>query len=62
MMRTRKIKRKEAIKMSDLLRRIKRSWDAYLQRLAKANKDSFGPGGPDCCTPKAMKGSHSAKQ
>jgi hypothetical protein len=61
MMRTRKIKRKEAIKMSGLLRRIKRSWDAYLQRLAKANKDSFGPGGPDCCTPKAMKGNHSAK-
>lgn len=42
--------------MSDLLRRIKRSWDAYLQRLARVNEESFGPGGPDCCTPKAMKG------
>jgi hypothetical protein len=42
--------------MSDLLRRIKRSWDAYLRRLARANEESFGPAGPDCCTPKAMKG------
>lgn len=60
-MGTRYVKRKEAIKMSDLLRKIKRSWDAYLQRLAKVNKESFGPEGPDCCTPKAMKG-HPSKE
>jgi hypothetical protein len=54
-MGTEEVKQKGAIKMSDLLRRIKDSWDAYLQRLAKANKDSFGPAGPDCCTPKGMK-------
>jgi hypothetical protein len=47
--------------MLDLLKRIKRSWDAYLQRLTKVNKESFGPAGPDCCTPKAMKGHHPAK-
>jgi hypothetical protein len=61
-MATREIKREEAVRMSDLLRRIKRRWDAYLQRLARVNEESFGPDGPDCCTPKAMKGHPSAKQ
>ncbi len=55
-MTTGEVERKEAVAMSDLLRRIKRSWDAYLQRLARVNEESFGPGGPDCCTSKAMKG------
>lgn len=48
--------------MSDLIGRIKRAWDAYLLRLAKANRDSFGPGGPDCCTPKVMKGHPSSSK
>ena len=57
----REVKRKEAVKMSDLLKRIKRSWDAYLERLARVNKESFGPGGPDCCTPRVMKRHSSGK-
>lgn len=52
---------KEVDRMSDLLKRIKRSWSAYLERLAKANRESFGPDGPVCCTPKVMKGPHSEK-
>jgi hypothetical protein len=60
-MKGREVQRKEAIKMSDLLKRIKQSWDAYLQRLAKVNKETFGPDGPVCCTPKVMKGPHSEK-
>jgi hypothetical protein len=60
-MKTIRVEGKEAIVMSDLMMRIKRSWDAYLQRLAKENKESFGPGGPDCCTPKAMKEHSPAK-
>ena len=54
-MGSREIKREEAIEMSDLLRRVKWKWNAYLQHLAKVNKDSFGPEGPDCCTPKRIK-------
>ena len=60
-MKGREVQRKEAIKMSDLLKRMKQSWDAYLQRLAKVNKETFGPDGPVCCTPKVMKGPHSEK-
>jgi hypothetical protein len=60
-MGTVRVRRKEATKMSDLLRRMKRNWDAYLQRLAKVNKETFGQDGPVCCTPKVMKGPHSEK-
>lgn len=61
-MEARRRQRREAIRMSDLIGRIKRAWDAYLLRLAKANRDSFGPGGPDCCTPKVMKGHPSSSK
>lgn len=32
-----------------LLSAIKKRWNNYLEKLAKANKESFGGDVPDCC-------------
>ncbi len=32
-----------------ILKRIKESFNRFLERSAKANKESYGSGVPDCC-------------
>jgi hypothetical protein len=31
-------------------KRIKQSWNKYLERMAQSNKEMFGNERPDCCT------------
>jgi hypothetical protein len=31
--------------------RIRKTWTGFLERLAKTNRDTYGGGKPDCCSP-----------
>jgi hypothetical protein len=38
-----------------LWEKIKRSWSEFLEKLARTNRETYGSGKPDCCSPKAKR-------
>jgi hypothetical protein len=38
--------------VASIAARLKKAWNDYLRKLAKANRQAFGGGKPDCCGPR----------